>query len=85
MIGACVGSPALQRFSRSHVGVWRRDRLFGSLFGAQDPLEKQPAQRCSRWRNASRCGGRSAFIIEIGVASRDPVKAARLANAVAHA
>ncbi|MBV9395172.1 MAG: GumC family protein [Methylobacteriaceae bacterium] len=60
--------------------------LFGSLWGAQDtPGEAtRAAVRALAQRLTVRRPERT-FIIEIGVASRDPVKAARLANAVAHA
>jgi uncharacterized protein involved in exopolysaccharide biosynthesis len=57
-----------------------------SLFGSQDaPGEAtRAAVRALAQRLTVRRPERT-FIIEIGVASRDPIKAARLANAVAHA
>jgi uncharacterized protein involved in exopolysaccharide biosynthesis len=60
--------------------------LFGSLLGAQEaPGEAtRAAVRALAQRLIVRRPERT-FIIEIGVASRDPVKAAHLANAVAHA
>lgn len=60
--------------------------LFGSLLGAQDTAGEatRAAVRALTQRLTVRRPERT-FIIEIGVGSRDPVKAARLANAVAHA
>ena len=60
--------------------------LFGSLFGAHEvPGEAtRAAVRALAQRLTVRRPERT-FIIEIGVASRDPIRAARIANAVAHA
>ncbi|MBV8849426.1 MAG: GumC family protein [Methylobacteriaceae bacterium] len=60
--------------------------LFGSLFGAQEiPGEAtRAAVRALAQRLTVRRPERT-FIIEIGIASRDPIKAAKIANAVAHA
>ncbi|MBV8847985.1 MAG: GumC family protein, partial [Methylobacteriaceae bacterium] len=60
--------------------------LLGTLFGAREiPGETtRAAVRALSQRLTVRRPERT-FIIEIGVASRDPEKAARLANAVAHA
>ncbi len=60
--------------------------LIGLLFGARDNPEEatRAAVRALAQRLTVRRPERT-FIIEIGIASRDPLKAARIANAVAHA
>jgi uncharacterized protein involved in exopolysaccharide biosynthesis len=64
----------------------RGSSLLGLLFGTRDNPEEatRAAVRALAQRLTVRRPERT-FIIEIGVASRDPLKAARIANAVAHA